>query len=96
VSGILNPPRPGRNPSCGPADEVFLLGLLVTSPRDPGYATNTWTTTMLSEQLALQRSVDLKPEGVRALLHRLRARQVRANHYLSKADDAEKRGRSKN
>ena len=92
--GLLNPPRSGRRPRCSKDDEQFLLDLLPTSPRDSDYATNIWTTQMLSEELADQRNVDLKPDGVRDLLHRLGTRQVRVNHYLAKADEAEKGGRS--
>ncbi len=92
VTGLLNPKREGRPARCSNEDEQFLLDLLIRSPRDRGYGTNTWITKLLAEELKRQRGVELKPEGVRALLRRLGARQVRADHYLSRADEAEKGG----
>lgn len=93
VSSLHNPPRSGRPPRCTPDDEQFVLGLLQTSPRERGYASNTWTCARIARCLQEERGVRMQPDGVRDLLHRLNTRQVRPNHYFARADEQEKKGR---
>lgn len=92
AKGLHNPARPGRPPRCQKEDEEFLLGLLAESPRDHGYQTNTWSCALLAAQLREHRGVQLSPARVRELLRARRARQVRPNHYLARADEEAKKG----
>ena len=91
-TGLLNPIRTGRPARCGSEQVQFVLGLLETSPRDRGHATNTWTCALLSAELEKEYGVVLTASGMLGLLHREGVRQVRTNHYMARADEEAKRG----
>lgn len=86
TAGLQEPKRPGRTPRLDAAAREDLGKALRRSPREFGYATNTWTGRLACDYVQKQDGVTLSDDQMWRIFRALGFRQVKARRRLQKGD----------
>lgn len=92
IAALPDRPRSGRPRRLTAAQEAEVVSWLGASPRERGWAANSWGLALLAAAIEERFAVRLSLETVSQLLQRHGCRRVRPSHRLAKADPAAKRG----